>query len=133
LMSKIHSENTKCEVQFRKALWNLGYRYRKNIKSLPGKPDIVFEKLKIAIFIDGDFWHGSMWKTRKPKLKANLKYWILKIERNMQRDHEINDQLKALGWTYLRFWESDVTKNENKCITKVIEEILRKQRELFII
>lgn len=127
-MSRIRSENTKCEIQFRKALWNLGYRYRKNIKSLPGKPDVVLRKFKIVVFIDGDFWHGSMWKTRKPKLRTNSKYWIPKIERNIQRDLEVNEQLNLMGWTIIRFWESDILKNLDKCVSKTIEEISRKAK-----
>jgi len=75
-MSKIKSSDTKIEIEFRKALWNLGYRYRKNYKKLPGKPDIVFVSKRIVVFIDGEFWHGYRWKEKKKKIKNNREYWM---------------------------------------------------------
>lgn len=84
LMSKIKSKNTKPEIKVRKALWALGFRYRKNVKELPGSPDIVFAKQRLVIFIDGEFWHGFNWESKKSKLVANRGFWIPKIERNIQ-------------------------------------------------
>src|SRR5688572_21355404 len=83
LMSRIRGKETDPEVRLRKALWAIGIRYRKNVAKLPGKPDIVINKSKLVIFIDGEFWHGFNWSIKKKKIKANRKYWIAKIERNM--------------------------------------------------
>jgi DNA mismatch endonuclease (patch repair protein) len=111
LMTKIKSINTKPELILRKKLWSLGYRYNKNVKKLPGSPDIVFEKYKLAIFIDGEFWHGYNWVEKKAKLKSNRRFWIAKIERNMQRDILNNIELGKLGYEVFRFWEQDLKKN----------------------
>jgi len=85
-------------------------RYRKNLKSLPGTPDVVFLRAKVAVFCDGDFWHGRDWSRRKALLArgTNPAYWIAKIEGNMARDRRIDDTLKASGWTVLRYWESEL-------------------------
>ena len=123
LMSKIKGSNTSPEIQLRKALWNAGLRYRLKSKIF-GKPDIIFPRQKILIFIDGDFWHGNNWAIKKAKLKSNKEYWIAKIERNMQRDKEVNRTLKTMGWKVIRFWESEVKRDPLKCIEKVISEII---------
>lgn len=117
IMKKNISYNTKPEVLFRKAIWQLGYRYRINYTKLAGKPDIVFVSLKLAIFIDGDFWHGKDWKSRKKRIKSNTTYWIPKIERNIQRDLEVNEILRMMGWKVLRFWESEVKNDLQNCIS----------------
>lgn len=123
IMSRIKSIDTKPEIKFRKALWNLGFRYRKNYKKLPGCPDIVFVSKKIAIFIDGDFWHGRNWRSKKNKIQNNRSYWIRKIENNMKRDKKNNRALKKLGWTVFRYWESDVINNINFCLVEVISSL----------
>lgn len=123
LMSKIKSENTKPEIKFRKFLWNLGLRYRVNVKNIIGKPDIVFKKYKLIIFIDGDFWHGFNWKEKKKRIKSNRDYWIPKIERNIQRDKEQMRELESQGYKVLRFWEHEINKNFEECISKVLEEL----------
>ena len=89
-MQHICSKNTKIEVTLRKALWKRGYRYRKNYKELPGKPDIVLTKYKIAIFCDSEFFHGKDWEVLKPRLEkgSNSNFWISKISRNRERDDE---------------------------------------------
>ena len=120
LMKKIKSTNTKPEVLLRKKLWTVGYRYRINVKELPGKPDIVFFRKKIAIFVDGEFWHGYNWIEKKHKIKANRDYWIHKIEGNIERDYKTNQRLKNMGWKVFRFWEHDVTKNTNVVLNKII-------------
>lgn len=124
-MQNIHPEDTKIEVILRKALWKKGYRYRKNYKSLPGKPDIVLSKHKIVIFCDGEFFHGKDWEVLKPRLEKsnNSEFWISKISRNRERDDEINKKLLFLGWTVIRFWGNDIIKNVDECI-KVIEETI---------
>jgi len=93
-MFKIRGKDTKPEIQFRKALWAKGSRYRVNYKKLIGKPDIVLNKYKTVIFIDGVFWHGYNWEEKKDNIKSNRGFWIPKIERNMQRDQEVNEALK---------------------------------------
>lgn len=124
-MQHIKSCNTHIEVLLRKALWENGYRYRKNYKDLPGKPDIVLTKYKIAIFCDGEFFHGKDWETLKLRLEKsnNSKYWIRKISKNRERDEEINKKLLFLGWTVIRFWGNDIKNNTDECI-KVIEEVI---------
>ena len=122
-MSKIHSSDTSIELRLRKALWHKGYRYRKNYKSLPGSPDIVLTKYKIAIFCDSEFFHGKDWEILKPRLEKgnNPDYWIKKIERNRTRDWESDKKLLYLGWTVIHFWGKDIMKHTDECI-KVIEE-----------
>ncbi len=119
LMSKISAKETKPEILLRKTLWNSGIRYRKNVKTIIGKPDIVIRKHKLIIFIDGEFWHGYNWVNKKKTIKSNRAFWIPKIERNMQRDKEITEKLENEGWTVLRFWANEVLKNTDECIQKI--------------
>ncbi|CAG2533463.1 T/G mismatch-specific endonuclease [Maribacter dokdonensis] len=116
IMSKIRGKNTKPELAFRKALYAAGYRYRIDYKKLIGKPDIALPKYKTVIFIDGEYWHGKNWEERKPKIKTNRDFWIAKIERNIQRDQEVNQELKRLGYTVFRFWETQVKKDLENCL-----------------
>lgn len=124
-MQHIRSQNTNIEVILRKALWDKGFRYRKNYKKLPGKPDIALTKYKIAIFCDGEFFHGKDWEVLRPRLEKsnNSEFWINKISKNRERDDEINKQLLFLGWTVIRFWGADITKHTDECVT-VIEETI---------
>ncbi|MCR5202875.1 MAG: very short patch repair endonuclease [Lachnospiraceae bacterium] len=124
-MSNIKSKDTKIELILRKALWAKGYRYRKNYKDLPGKPDIVLTKYNVVIFCDGEFFHGKDWDNLKAQLEKgkNSEFWINKISKNMQRDEEINKQLRYLGWTVIRLWGKDIEKNVDDCV-KTIEEII---------
>lgn len=125
-MAKVHSKDGKDEVIIRKMLWHEGVRYRTNYKKLPGKPDIAITKYKIAVFIDGEFWHGYEWNKRKDRLKRNRDYWIKKIEYNMQRDKKINAQLEAMGWTVLRFWSKPVLKNPDYYVQLILWHIRSK-------
>lgn len=120
-MSKIRSKNTRPEMRLRKALWNAGLRYRLHRRDIPGRPDIVIEKFKVAIFVDGEFWHGYEWEKKREKIKTNRAFWIPKIERNMQRDREVNRQLKKMGYEVFRFWEHEVKKEIGVCIKKVLD------------
>lgn len=122
-MQHIKSKDTKIEVILRKALWNKGIRYRKNYKALPGNPDIAITKYKIAIFCDGEFFHGKDWEVLRPKLECsnNSEFWISKISKNRERDDETNKQLLFMGWTVIRFWGNDIKRNTDECM-KVIEE-----------
>lgn len=124
-MRRIRSKNTKIEIALRKALWHRGYRYRKNYAALPGKPDIVLTKQKIAIFCDSEFFHGKNWEILKPQLEhgKNGEFWIKKISRNRERDNEVNKQLLFLGWTVIRFWGKDIMKDTDECV-KVVEEAI---------
>lgn len=122
-MQAIRSCDTSIEIMLRKALWHQGIRYRKNYSKLVGKPDIAITKYKIAIFCDSEFWHGMNWEIRKHKIKSNRDYWIPKIERNIQRDKEINLRLQELGWTVLRFWGKEIKKNLPDCVKQIIEKI----------
>lgn len=123
IMSKIRGKNTKPELLFRKALYAAGYRYRIDYKKLIGRPDIVLKKYKTVIFIDGEYWHGYNWEERKSKIKTNSEFWIAKIERNMQRDNEVNHELNRLGYKVFRFWERDIKKNLNTCLDKVTSHL----------
>lgn len=118
-MQAIKSKDTSIELSLRKALWKEGIRYRKNYRELPGKPDIVITKHRIAIFCDSDFWHGYDWENRNQRIKSNRDYWIPKIERNMERDIAVTLQLQAAGWTVLRFWEWQIKKHLSECVEAV--------------
>ena len=124
-MSKIHGKDTSIEIMLRKALWNKGIRYRKNDKRLPGAPDIVITKYKIAIFCDSEFFHGKDWEVLKPKLEkgTNGEYWVSKITRNIKRDRENDKKLLFMGWTVIHFWGKEITKNIVECV-KVVEETI---------
>jgi DNA mismatch endonuclease (patch repair protein) len=123
LMSKIKSTNTKPELILRKTLWNSGFRYRINVVNLNGKPDIVFNKHKLAVFVDCEFWHGYKWTEKKYKLKVNRKYWVKKIEGNIERDIKNKDFLIAKGYRVLRFWEHEIKQNLQGCINKISAEL----------
>ena len=124
-MQHIKSKDTKIEVLLRKALRKKGYGYRKNYKELPGKPDIVLTKYKIAIFCDSEFFHGKDWEVLKPRLEKgqNSDFWIKKISGNRERDDEVNKKLLFMGWTVIRFWGNDIKKNTDECV-KVVEETI---------
>ncbi len=124
-MSHIRSKDTSIEVLLRRALWHKGYRYRKHYKLLPGKPDIVLTKHRIVVFCDSEFWHGKEWGTLKARLLKgkNAEYWIKKIERNMNRDAEINQKLFQMDWTVIRFWGEEIRKDTDKCV-QIIEEAI---------
>lgn len=125
-MSKVRLKNGKAETILAKRLWHEGYRYRRNYKKLPGSPDIAITKYHIAIFVDGEFWHGENWEERKTKLKHNREYWIEKIEENMARDRRVDVKLKDMGWTPIHFWEKQVLKHTDDCVAdvvKLLEEI----------
>lgn len=129
-MRAIKSKGTKDEVRLAKVLWHLGYRYRKNDKTVFGKPDLTFKKYKIAIFVDSEFFHGKDWEIQKHRIKSNQEFWYKKIERNIQRDIEVNGYLAAQGWKALRFWSKEVKKDLNSCITEIQKEILLKDNSL---
>lgn len=123
-MRAVKNKDSAIEVLLRRELWRRGLRYRKNVAGLTGKPDIVFMGKKIAVFCDGDFWHGYDWENRKQDIKSRKEFWIPKIERNMQRDIEVNEALERDGWLVLRFWGNEIKTNCSACADK-IEMILK--------
>ena len=125
-MSKVRLKNGKSETILAKRLWHEGYRYRRNYKKLPGSPDIALTTYHVAVFVDGEFWHGENWEERKAKLKHNREYWIEKIEENMARDKRVDEQLKEMGWITIHFWEKQVLKCTDECL-KVVLELLEKE------
>jgi DNA mismatch endonuclease, patch repair protein len=119
-MSRIKTKRTKAEISLSKQLWKAGFRYRLNYRKLPGSPDIAITKHRIAIFVDGEFWHGKDWNIKKERIKNNKDYWIEKIEENMARDKRNDEKLCELGWLPLHFWEKDVLKKLDWCINQVL-------------
>lgn len=122
-MSRVRLKRGIAETLLAKSLWHSGIRYRCNYKKLPGSPDIAITKYHIAIFIDGEFWHGKDWEKRKQRLKSNREYWIEKIEENMARDQRNDCELRSMGWYVVRFWEKDVKHNVDKCASVIIQLI----------
>lgn len=125
-MRAVKNKDSKTELRLRRILWTHGLRFRKNYSGVPGKPDIAFTRYKLAIFIDGDFWHGRDWEIRKKDIKSNRDFWYPKIERTIARDREVNEQLAILGWRVLRFWEKDIQRDHDA----VVENIRCTLREL---
>jgi DNA mismatch endonuclease (patch repair protein) len=119
-MSRIHGKATSIETLLQKALWHRGVRYRKNYRKVPGNPDIAIVRHRIAIFCDGEFWHGKDWEASKAKLKGNRDYWIKKIERNMERDERCAGELRDMGWRVLRFWGDEIKKDLDRCVETVL-------------
>lgn len=122
-MKALSHKKSKVESLLAKALWHKGYHYRLNYKKLPGTPDIALTKYKIAIFVDGEFWHGKDFEKTKDKLKNNKDYWIEKIEENIQRDIKIDGLLRNMDWTPLHFWSNDVKKYLDFCISEIEDTI----------
>lgn len=123
-MQAVKSKDSEIERLLRNELWKRGLRYRKNVKNIIGKPDIVFIGKKVAIFCDSEFWHGYNWEERKEDIKTRREFWIPKIERNIQRDIEVNSALTEAGWTVLRFWGNDIKKHCSEC-ADIIERTVR--------
>ncbi|MFA6096032.1 MAG: very short patch repair endonuclease [Candidatus Paceibacterota bacterium] len=120
IMSKVRSKDSKLEIEFRKKLWKVGFRYCKNSSKYFGKPDLVLSKYKAVIFVDSCFWHGckrhgSMPNTRK-------RFWQLKLARNVERDREVTKYYKKIGWKIFRIWEHQL-KNGQKIIDRIIQRI----------
>ena len=124
-MSNIRGKDTDIERILRRALWHKGYRYRKNYKDIPGTPDIVLTRQKIAIFVDGDFWHARGHQDNPgEQVATNKEFWQKKLARNVERDKEVNDELTEAGWLVLRFWESDIKKDLIGCMKQIEQYLL---------
>ena len=120
-MSRVRSVDTKPERAVRSELHRRGLRFRKHVRALPGAPDIVFPRQRVAVFVDGDFWHGY----RLPAWEQGLKpYWREKIRRNRRRDQRNFARLRKLGWTVIRIWEHDVQENLDE-VADQIEQAVR--------
>lgn len=125
-MRRVKNKDSKIELLLRGELWTRNLHYRKNVKSIFGKPDIAFIGKKIAVFVDSEFWHGYNWTEKKKEIKSNQEFWIAKIERNMQRDVEVNEHLQSEGWIVLRFWGNDIKKNLTAC-ADIVESAFRER------
>lgn len=128
-MANVKLKEGKAETILAKLLWHSGVRYRKNYKKLPGSPDIAITKYKIAIFVDGEFWHGKDWENKKKRLKRNRDYWIEKIEENIKRDERNNQLLIDDGWLPIHFWEKEVLKETDDCLDEVLSAINAKRND----
>ncbi len=128
-MQAVKSAGSKIEKTLGKALWKKGFRYRKNVKTIFGKPDFVLRKYNIVIFCDSEFWHGKDWETKKIEIKSNQDFWYKKIERNIERDNEVNLHLKNEDWTVIRFWGKEILNNTEYCVKKVESEIKKKHNK----
>lgn len=122
-MQAIKSQGTKDEILLAKSLWKRGWRYRKNDKSVFGKPDISFKKYRVAVFVDSEFFHGKDWETEKFRIKSRMEFWWPKIEGNIRRDALVNETLQKEGWTVLRFWSREVRTNTEECIEIIEREL----------
>lgn len=119
-MSRVKLKRGVAESALAKELWHRGVRYRLNYRKVPGSPDITITSKKIAIFVDGEFWHGYDWDDRKEKLRSNREFWIEKIEENMARDIRNDALLREMGWTPVHFWEKEIKKDLAGCVEKVM-------------
>lgn len=128
-MSMIRAKDTKAEKSLRKELWKRGLRYRKNCSLIYGKPDIVFLRKQVAVFIDGEFWHGYHFEEIKARIKSNKEFWITKIERNRERDFAITQFLIEQGWVVLRFWDFEIKNDLCRCADKIEQTV--KLRETY--
>ncbi len=130
-MQAIKSKGSRIETLLAKEMWARGLRYRKNDKSVIGKPDFTFKKHKVAIFCDSEFWHGKDWEIKKHEHKSNVKFWHQKIERNIQRDKEVNEELLKTGWQVIRFWGKEIENDLVNCVIKILEKIDEVKRKNF--
>lgn len=128
-MRMVKNKDSDIEQLLRKELWKRGIRYRKNVRRIYGNPDIAFIGLRIAVFCDSEFWHGFNWDSRKNDFKSNQDFWIPKIERNMERDIEVNKKLISDGWIVIRFWGKEI-KNETSHCADIIEKAIKERKNV---
>ncbi len=121
VMSQIKSRDTTPELLLRRKLWAEGLRYRKEVKELPGKPDIMFNKAKLVVFVDGRFWHGK--KLSEARLSRMSPYWQKKISGNVARDEENNRLLKEMGYAVLRFTDADVLYSVDAVVRQIKSQL----------
>jgi DNA mismatch endonuclease, patch repair protein len=122
-MSRIRGFDTKVEIKLRTALQKKRLRFKANVQSLPGRPDFVFQRARLIVFVDGNFWHGF----RYPQWKGRLSpFWQAKIERNRARDIRNHRRLRRAGWRVIRLWEHQVMRDVDECANRVVREVRRK-------
>lgn len=122
-LAAVRSRDTKPEWLLRRALWRRGLRYRLQRADLPGRPDVVFPRQRVAVFVDGDFWHGRNWETLQPRLSSEA--WVRKIQRTIERDAMQGAALAEAGWTVLRFWETDLKRDIGAAVDRVLVALER--------
>lgn len=120
-MRAVKSKDSKMEVKFRSALWRAGLRFNKNVTSMLGKPDIVFPRRKVVVFLDSCYWHGCPRHLRMPS--SNVEYWQAKIDRNRKRDAKVNETYAEMNWRVLRFWEHELKEKFDDCVNRIKREI----------
>lgn len=132
IATRIRSTDSNSELRLRRAVWKLGLRFRKHVKALPGKPDIVFPREAVAVFCDGDFWHGRNWPQKKERMLngSNSTYWVAKIEANIERDRRYTRELNEQSWRVLRYWESDILDNPNAVAHKIRAVVLARRKQI---
>ena len=118
-MKAVKNKGSKIETMLQIELWHRGLRYRKNVKTVYGKPDIAFIGKKVAVFCDSEFFHGYDWENKNKEIKSNRDFWIPKIEKNMARDKAVTEKLKSDGWIVLRFWGNEIKRNLSQCADKI--------------
>lgn len=126
-MQAIRSSETTMELYLYDALLKYGVRFGKNVESIFGKPDLAIKKYKIAVFVDGEYFHGKNWSTSKFRIQTNREFWWKKIEGNIMRDKLVTKYLKHEGWKVLRFWSNDVKKNVSKCCERIMKEVNKRK------
>lgn len=116
---------TACELALWRSVRKLGLKFRRNVAALPGRPDLVFERAKLAVFVDGDFWHGKNLPSRIKKLSKghNSEYWIRKIQSNVARDRRVRRELRALGWQVMRVWESEISADLDRVTGQIAKAV----------
>lgn len=124
IMAQIRSQDTRPEMLVREGLWRRGYRYRLHRRDLPGRPDLVFGPSRVAVFVDGDFWHGNAWRVREldslgDLFPTNTEWWVNKIETNMDRDRRVTRELEELGWQVFRVWESEILADPEDVVDRI--------------
>lgn len=119
-MARVRSSGSKIERTLGSAMWAAGIRYRKQYRRAPGRPDFAVPRAKLAIFCDSSFWHGRRWPEAASAFRTNRQFWLSKIERNIQRDTEVNRMLADLGWKVLRFWDDEILKQCGECVATVL-------------
>ena len=119
-MSRIKRKDTGLELRVRSELHKRGLRFRKHLKELPGKPDVVFTKARVAVFIDGDSWHGYRFPTWEHKVSD---FWKTKISKTQERDMKNDDSLSEMGWTVIRLWQSDLQRDHEASIQRFVHAV----------
>jgi DNA mismatch endonuclease (patch repair protein) len=122
-MSRVRSSGSDIEVRLGKALWTAGIRYRKQYGRIPGKPDFVVVRAKVAVFCDSSFWHGRGWPESARQLRSNREFWVPKIERNVARDRQVGRMLKRMGWRVMRFWDDSIMRDAAGCASRVVAAV----------